>query len=257
MYEQTSDIADLSQDTKILKPRNLEFCRSTALIEIGGSEINECIREFPLCFTYADKTWRLCALLSAEEGSNHYVNPSSGWKANYIPSQIRAWPFNYSEDLEQLRIDREAIFNPTYEEEKFTNLYDDKDKHSSIAIDKAMKILEGFKSTRDRTRQLIDLLNNFSLLKPLRLVIQKESGISTFEGLYQIDEQQLYNLDGDALQLLHKNRALSIAYSQVISKVNFEIIQNSVSELLKMEKRQSEIQSEIGSFLSNDDGFGF
>ena len=74
---------------------------------------------------------------------------------------------------------------------------------------------------------------------------------------YQIDEQQLYNLDGEALQLLHKNRALSIAYSQVISKANFEMIQNSVSELLKMEKRQSEIQSEIGSFLSNDDGFGF
>jgi len=257
MFKAVTTVADLLSDSKILRPLNLDFCRNTPLIEIGGSEINECVREFPLCFTYTDNSWRLCVLMSAEVGSNYYVSPSSGWTAQYIPSQIRAWPFGYSEDLEHLEVDRDAIFDPSSDEEKFTDLYEDRNRLSSVAIDKALGILGEFKKTRDTTRHLSHLLNSYGLLKPLRLVVQKESKTTNFEGLYQIDEDRLYDLDDQTLQILHKKRALSIAYCQVISRINFGKIQERVADLLKMEKQQSEIQSEIGSFVSDNEKFGF
>ena len=93
----------------------------------------------------------------------------------------------------------------------------------------------------------------------LQLVLsaKKESKTTNFEGLYQIDEDRLYDLDDQTLQILHKKRALSIAYCQVISRINFGKIQERVADLLKMEKQQSEIQSEIGSFVSDNEKFGF
>jgi len=140
---------------------------------------------------------------------------------SYIAALIRISPFTLATSSTSERIicvDETIVYGQ--EGEPFF----EPDGTLSESLQKIRDFLSALDANLTQTQKAISVLNDAKLIKSWDLQIPTKSGIRRIEGLYCTDEAGLNTIDKDTLVALRDAGALSIAYCQLISMQNIEML---------------------------------
>lgn len=88
----------LHQGLRLDRSRGFAFSAEAQSVPLGLGEFEVAAQNYPIVFT-AGASPMPVALLGLREGSNLFVQPDGGWRANsYVPGYVRAFPFIFVED---------------------------------------------------------------------------------------------------------------------------------------------------------------
>lgn len=201
-------------------PESYAFASTLTMVPVVLAELPRLVPFYPLVFVRReDQAFGLYALLGLDSGRNLFVDPNSGrWLAEYIPAAVRAHPFRMAlgqqSDQWILCVDEEA--GVLYEGSVGSRFFEKTGKPARWVLD-MMGFLQQIMSQELLTAAACFALNSLGLIVPWPLTLRTPQGDRTLEGLYQVDENGLQKLDGDALRELRDAGALAAAYAQRFS----------------------------------------
>lgn len=139
------------------------------------------------------------------------------WVGAYVPSALRGHPFKLAKSQDNQLVlcvnqdsglitdgpDGEAFFDASGE--------------PSEPVRQVMDFLQKVEENQQATARMCAALTKHNVIKPWVITLKTPSGDRNIEGLYQIDEEALKQLPGEAFLELRQAGALPIAYCQMLS----------------------------------------
>lgn len=173
-------------------------------------EVQKAIADYCILFNKDIQTgaFKLMVLLGLGFGFNAFQS-AMGWNATYIPRNISRYPFLLAQeegsDDFTLCIDEAA---PQLNTERGMALFDESGDASRFQQQMSEQ-LHKMLSSQGETQAFIDAISNEGLLQPLTLDAKMQSGATHgIEGLYCVNKEALQELDGTALDKLHRHEYL-------------------------------------------------
>jgi hypothetical protein len=202
------------------------FARDLLLAPLALPELAFAAREFPIVFPA--KGQYMAALLGLEPGRNAYVGPQGQWRARYVPSFVRQYPFGLGKhpagaDGQQrfsLLLDTES---PLLSLDKGTPLFN-ADKSTAPVVASALKMLETFEQSRPVTKAVVQAIEDAGLLVERVVRLQPDNASDKpkqVSGIRVIDETKLNALKDKNFNALRKAGALPVVYAHLLSWANF------------------------------------
>jgi hypothetical protein len=192
---------------------------------VNAVEFADAGREYPLVFVAAGKDdkgqpeYAPVTVFGLAQGENLFVE-GGRWQADYIPAQLRAYPFAMARvDNQQYAIcidqswaglspsDGTALFGP--------------DGQPSAYLKEMQQYLEQLEIEMRRTRAFCARLNELGLLQPMRFDATLPDGNKlTVDGFFGLDEKKVAALPDAAVVELHRNGILGLVHLQQASMRN-------------------------------------
>jgi len=209
------------------------FAAGDALAPLLIRELPSALPSYPLAFVQRPGGgFSLVAVQGLFEGENLYVDAGGKWRAAYIPSYYRGYPFALQGALIQgerrgvLCFDfdsglyREAP-DASRGEERF---FDDAGQVGPL-LRKALAFLTQVAEHRRLTDQAVNALSAAQLLVPWTLAVENPNPQRSLQsGLYRVDESRFNALGGPILESLRNANALAIAYAQIFSHARVGVL---------------------------------
>lgn len=205
---------------------NFEFISGDTVCPLTAQELSKAILDMPVAFIENDDTFTIVAVLGLLPESNLFVDEVGRWVGRYIPAQYRAYPFVLAENT---AVEDQLVFCVN----KDSGLISEDDSHEpffesedslSAHTKQIMDLLEALYANRAATQLVCAKLSESGLLKPWHLEIQLTTGPQKIEGLFTVDESALNALDGEAFIELRDIGALPVAYCQLLSMQNIDLL---------------------------------
>jgi hypothetical protein len=211
-------------DLKIRPVDEFNFASKLTYTLLGGSELKEASKHFPIVFPLKEETNQPClpmALLSFEKGKNQFVSADGKWTAEYIPQHIKRYPFIFAAvpgkknqfvvmlDMEASQLNKTegiAFFNEKGEPEEI--------------ITRVQEFLEKFQLDISRTQALTTLLEEKDVLVSKQFTISSGDKKKAVGGFRVVDVKKLENLDDATLAAWVRNGLMGIIYAHLISISN-------------------------------------
>ena len=212
-------------DLRVLRNRSSELGDNVMCAQLLPQEFRDAQNDYPIFFHKNPETEKFLpyAMFGLQEDENLFLEGQS-WNAGYLPFLVERGPFSVgvqqksnderglviSIDLDHPRVSRtegEALFLPHGGNTEYVKRI----SHVLQAINAGVVESEAFAE---------DLLK-YDLLKPFTLEVELDNGSKyRLENFYTINEENLVNLDGDALADLSGKFFLPAAYMAVASLSN-------------------------------------
>lgn len=183
---------------------------------------------YPIFFQKHPKTGRFfpLALLGFREGENLFLE-NAHWSVPYIPLAIQRQPFLIGQQKVTLngeerrqRVVNIDMDNPRVNTEHGERLFMEFGGNSPF-LDKVTDILETIHQGLSEGEEFIDALEEHDLLESFTLEVKLDSGDRhQLVGFHTINEDQLRELDAEALATLHKAGYLESIYMALASQSN-------------------------------------
>lgn len=219
------------------RPNTYEFARALDAVVIVRDEVAISASSLPLALIQGPQGLVLVAVLRLA-GIGHIVDEAGRWRAPYVPSLLRVWPFTLAaapDGITELHIEtRSTVPNETSKDLSF---FDESGKPSE-ALAPVIKFFATWDKARYRTHEACLELAGLGLLEQLR------HPLSDVE-LLSVDEKKLSALPDDAFLSLRSSGALGIAHALLISRNHFRHI-SSTTVSKPLPGAQS---SKVSSFL--------
>lgn len=224
------------------------FARSSQLATLVAAELRPALQSLPLAFVQQQERLYIVAVLGVDPGENLYVNELGQWEGGYIPSTFRGYPFKLARKEEQLIlcVDEESGLISEQGGEPFF------DENGALAqpTRKVMDFLTKVEQNRYVTQQAVDALSEAGVLVQWDPVVRTENEERTIPGLFRVDEKAMNQLDDQAFLALRSAHALSLAYAQLYSMINIQIL----AKLYESKKKeQQKVQDFDVEMLFGDD----
>lgn len=213
---------------------NYNHTAQLPVVMITLQELSHINGNYPIAFAKInEKEYRLVAMLGLFENENLFINEEGKWLSSYTPAHFRSYPFMLSrvkseeENKQIFCIDMQSGLyreNPIPEqgEERFFN----DDGTLADKTQKTLNFLEALMKNTRLTQKAVDELVSHELLLPLQWTSEaKNEQQKPIKGLYIIDEKKLNSLEPKALKELRDTNALAVAYTQLLSMSNIELLQ--------------------------------
>lgn len=204
-----------------LKHKSFEFAKRRGFVQVSAMELPKAALSYPIGFLKQNEEFLAVALMGIEPTRNLYIDKKGNFLANYIPALIRISPFTLASSNANERIicvDETIVYGQ--EGEPFF----EPDGTLSESLQKIRDFLSALDANLSATQKALSALSAANLIKPWDILIPTKSGTKRIEGLYCTDEAGLNTIDKDTLVALRDVGALTIAYCQLISMQNIEIL---------------------------------
>ncbi len=219
------------KDLRVITTRSAEYGDNVMLATTFWSEFRNLQAHYPIVFRKnAQGQFEPVALLGFKDGQNLFLT-EQGWDATYIPLTIERQPFliGFSPDrqpmmhidLDSPRVSREQG-EPVFRE--FGGNTEFLERMSSVLL----AIHDGLASNEP----FIGALLQYELLESFVFDIQLNDGSQNrLAGFYTISEERLLNLNGAALERLHRAGHLQAIYMTIASLSNFRALIERMNKL--------------------------
>lgn len=93
--------------------KDMRFAASLEAIPLAVAEVPLVAQSVPVAVMHTDAGWRVMAVFSPANGTNHFVTEEGHWRGHYVPSLLRSYPFMLHGDI----ADRQVRLWPTVKPE--------------------------------------------------------------------------------------------------------------------------------------------
>jgi hypothetical protein len=194
---------------------------------LHGAEFAQACVEYPIVFVRAgtDEAGQAqiapMAVLGLTRDENLYLQADGGWAAQYLPAQLRVYPFALAQVDEQqaaLCIDRAyAGLSETQGELLF-----EADGTPSALVQRMQQQLPELEAEAQRTRRGCERLMALGLLQEMRLDISQGEGGPALrvDGFMAVAEDKLLKLDDATLAELVRSGLMRLIHAHQLSMVH-------------------------------------
>jgi hypothetical protein len=227
-----------------------EFAAKDSVAPLAAAEIARAAQAMPVAFLKQDDRFILAGLLSLTPGNNLYVGPRGRWLGEYAPSCFRGYPFRLAkaegrDDL-ILCIDQDSELVSDEDGERF---FDDQDQLAE-PLQKVLDFLSRVQQNWIATQKAVDALAEAGLICDWPLKIKTSEGEQPVNGLFMIDEAKLNSLEDDLFLTLRTCGALPIAYAQMLSMGNIQLLSRLADARAR---QQAPVQNNVSGAFGDDD----
>lgn len=230
-----------------LRSTSYSFAANINIIPLVGAELSKSVPAFPMGFVEKDGIFQLVAVMALRPEENLLVTPDGRWLGDYVPALIRSYPFRLGavDGLEKsvLCFDEDSGL---LAEAGIGVAFFDEAGALSPSLKDVLDFVAGIESSRIGLQVGVDALAAANMMQPWPLITDINGRNTTVNGLYQIDETVLNQLDAETLHDLRNKGALAIAYAQL-----FSMNQLSVLEKLKPMREQLQAQAQAAQQAAN------
>jgi hypothetical protein len=194
------------------------FARQDAVVNLVTSELSTALMSFPIGFISGAKGYQLVGIQGFDQGVNLQVAPNGKWLGAFVPKAYRYQPFllvSTSDGNKALCIDEESAVLDSGGEAFYGA-----DGELAPKVSEILKSLVDFEKERATTDLICAQLNEFALIEPWDIMVNKGKEQSKIQGLFRINETKLNQLDGSQLERLRNVGGLVVSYCQLLSMQN-------------------------------------
>jgi hypothetical protein len=210
------------KDLRVITDRSARYgdCR-LAFVPTFPTEFRNLQAHYPIVFRKSSDgtTFESVVLLGFDNGENLFLN-SDGWDAHYVPLMIDRLPFLIGRNGDELTVHID-LDNPrvsTTEGEPLFLPYGG----TTPFLERMDLVLAAIHQGMEIAPVFISALLEHDLLEPFVFDIELNDGSKNrLSGFYGINEIKLGELDGSALEKLHKVGYLQPIYMVIASLSNF------------------------------------
>ncbi len=215
------------RELKFSKLEHFKFAKTISSVPVSFPEMQSVSRYYPIILS-ADNNPAPTALLSLEEGTNHYVDEQGKWKVPYIPLCLRLYPFilaknqkkETKEDQYVLCLDRKAEhFASEQGDPLFTEAGD-----PSEFIKTVFQTLTRFQQELAATQALFTQLAEKEIIVDRKFEFQLKGQQRSIDGLKGVDMEKLLALDDKTISDFVKNGAMPLVYCHLQSLSKFALM---------------------------------
>jgi hypothetical protein len=227
------------------------FAKQDAVAMLVVGELSTALMSYPLGFISGAKGYQLVGIQGFDMGVNLQVAPNGKWLGTYLPKAYRSQPFllvSTSDGNKALCIDESIAVIDDRGGEAF---YGD-DGELSPKLAETLKNLVDFEKERATTDLICSQLNEFSLIEPWDITVNKGKEQNKIQGLFRINEAKLNQLDGTQLERLRNVGGLVVAYCQLLSMQNLPKLGRLYQERQRAQSDAIEGLQAFGLSTQND-----
>lgn len=217
------------KDLKVITKKAAEYGHNIGSTITYPTEFADVQREYPILFR-KDETgeFQSVALMGLDQNENLFLD-ESGWHASYIPAIIDRGPFligfqtQQSVESEQ----REPVIHvdmddPRVGESEGEPVFLEHGGNSPY-IERISRMLQAIHRGIAANKAMVAAFQEYDLIEPVALEIELNNGNKlSLRGFYTLNEEQLAQLDGDALAKLHHAGFLQGAFLMLASLTNIK-----------------------------------
>ena len=224
---------------------------------VTAQEAIKAVLGMPLAFILKSDSYHLITLQGLESQINLFVTPNKKWRGLYIPHCYLCYPFylienNRSESV--LCVDEDSGLIKEDDLQANEAFFGEDGKPTAL-VSELLGFLSNHNAEMKSTSKSCALLQELRLIKPWPLKVKSAKGDIQLEGVFCIDEERLNSLSASSLKELHKSNALAVAYAQLFSMPNVNLlIQALDSDHALMAKNSKPLAPEINFGAMNTDG---
>ena len=204
-------------------------------------EFSELQMEYPIVLTRNKETGHFepVALLGLSKGENLFLE-AQGWDARYIPLTFERQPFliGFQETMEGGIPQRQPVVHVDLDHPK-VSMTEGKPvflEHGgeSPLLERISSVLQAIHQGNEINQVFSKLLVGLDLVEPSTMEFTLANGEKhTLTGLHIINEARLRELNGDALDALHRKGLLQSVYMMLASIPNFRKLIDRKNALLR------------------------
>lgn len=233
---------NLHQNTGWQPYPDYRFAQQDSLAPLLLAEISSALPFYTLAFVKQGEQFQFIALQSLQPGLNLYVNAKGRWRVPYTPSHYRGYPFRLLPKADSDEVvfcfDQESGLL-TEDKANNTPLFTEAGELSEKA-QSVINFLQQCEKNRSLTQQAVNALAEQQLITPWPIESQNADGEKTpVTGLYRIDDSKLQQLPAQALESLHKQQALALAYGQLYSQARLK----GLGQLYQLHEKEQQQKS--------------
>ena len=200
------------------------FAAGAAVVSLAGAEVSAAALELPLGFVADGETVGLVAVLGLGNGNNLFVRPDGHWAGRYVPATLRSHPFRLARgegDALTLCFDEASGL---LAEKGAGEAFFEADGSPSPAIQQILEFAAKVSRGQDAVNAAAALLARHNVLEPWPLKIKDGDAERDLTGLLRVNEAALGALDDAAFLALRQGGALALAYAQLLSMPNINLL---------------------------------
>jgi hypothetical protein len=206
--------------------RTFGFAAKDHYVPIAGTEFGRVVSAMPIGFVDLAGQLAPVAILSLEPGTNAFVGSDGRWLAPYVPFLFLTYPFRLlrqpGTDQFSLWVDSDADQLP--DAAHSTELFYDAEGNLAPATKAVLDLLAKFEQNRLLTIAAVATLAQEGVLCPWEFKLSDGGKERVLRGLQRVDEVALNRLQDDAFLRLRKSQALSMAYAQLLSMGQLNVL---------------------------------
>jgi hypothetical protein len=206
---------------------NLAFAAGEGIAPLVGAELARAALAMPCAFVQQAGRYVLVAVLSFPGGRSMFVGPGGRWLGRYIPALFRLYPFRMlptkGTDAVVLCVDEESklvVDGASTGEEFF-----DAQGNPAPVLKPVFEVAMAMERERKSTDSAIEALAQAGILRPWEIKVATKDGERPISGLFRADEAALRALSDETFLKLRQTSALPIAYTQMLSMGQLEVLQ--------------------------------
>ncbi|MCF6193631.1 MAG: SapC family protein [Kangiellaceae bacterium] len=208
------------KDIKVTEDKSFAHVKSSHIASLVVHEFARASQDYPIIFVKDSETeeYRAVAVFGLKPGENLFYD-ENGWKANYKPESIQAYPFMLAPDPEIkdrqiLVMDEESSRINTEEGEALF----DKDGEQTEFVTKFGTFLSDHIVKQKGTKEFIKVLLEYKLIIHQTLEISSVDKKKTnIDGMYVVSEEALNKLSDKDYLDLRKRGFLPPIYASLLS----------------------------------------
>ena len=225
------------QNTRVITRYGADFGDNVNFVMTFPPEFRNVQGHYPIFFRKDSDTGTFfpIALFGFEAGENLFLN-GEDWDAHYVPLMIRRHPFiigfQRTEDggEEPQAVVSIDMNSPRVNESEGEELFLPHGGTSDYLV-AVTDMLEKIQLGSEMNKEFIELLLKYDLIEPVDLKIEMDDRSKHhLLGLYTIHEENLYNLDEEALASLHSRQFLQPVYMMLASLSRFRTLVEKKNE---------------------------
>jgi hypothetical protein len=201
------------------------FAATTGLVPLVGAELPKAALAMPIGFSQrSDGRFVLVGILSLTPGRNLFVAPDGRWLGGYVPAAIRSHPFRLlrGEGTEDLVLCVDEQSDLVGEGGANGLPFFDGQGNLTPATKDVLDFLGQLERNRAATEVAVSALAAAGLICPWPI---KLSAGEVVGGLHRTDERAMNAVQDDAFLRLRRSSALSIAYAQLLSMGQIQVLE--------------------------------
>jgi len=231
------------------RPKNYLFASSQAVAALAAAEVARAALAMPIAFVAREENVLPVAVLGFQPTQNLFVTPDGRWAGAYIPAAFRAYPFvlaKSGDDQFSLCIDEDSglVDSSTGNE-----LFFDQDGTPAKAVADTMDFLVKTQRSCDAAISAAATLQAHGLLEAWPIKVKDGEQEQDVVGLLRVNEKMIGTLDGEALLALRDAGALALAYAQLLSMQNLQLLSRLSQAQLAAQNGPVQSQTSPAYFL--------